>query len=399
LSLERTTARTQPLASSPAAAPAEPGAFYRPELDGLRFFAFLAVYVNHTFLFGSVGHHRHMPDSLANALGDVGVAGAFGVDLFFVLSAYLITELLLRERRARGTLDVKAFYLRRILRIWPLYFLFLVFARALAAFVPGERFDWNHLLAFALFSGNWIWILRPVDTVAAPLWSVSIEEQFYICWPLVVRRGTVRRVVIAAVAILAVGAAVRLALSLHGVDEEWISRNSLTRVDGIAAGVLLAAALRGRLPRLAAGARLALLGGGLAALLVVARWFNPIANPVRPLSATLGCPLVALACCAILVSALGAEGAPFRLLRARPLVYLGRISYGLYVFHQVGLLVATRLFPRHAQAVGPWVGHLAVGLAVTVGLAALSYRFIEQPFLRLKQRFTVVRSRPDIAAV
>jgi peptidoglycan/LPS O-acetylase OafA/YrhL len=113
--------------------------------------------------------------------------------------------------------------------------------------------------------------------------------------------------------------------------------------------------------------------------------------------AVLGWPLVALACCAILFSALGAEGFPFGLLRARPIVYLGRISYGLYVFHQVGLLIATRTFPRYAEEKGQWFGHVVLGLAATVALAALSYRFVEQPFLRLKQRFTVVRSRPDVA--
>src|SRR5271167_1278609 len=116
--------------SAPAPADRAAPNFYRPELDGLRFFAFFAVYLNHTMSFGEQGHHRHMPDALGNALGTIGVAGAFGVDLFFVLSAYLLTELLVREGVARGTVDVRAFYLRRILRIWPLYFFFLALAYA-----------------------------------------------------------------------------------------------------------------------------------------------------------------------------------------------------------------------------------------------------------------------------
>src|SRR5947207_1159181 len=94
--------------------------FYRPELDGLRFFAFLAVYINHTLLLDPA-----RGELWKRALGSIGTAGAFGVDLFFALSAYLITELLLREQKARGRIDVPAFYLRRMLRIWPLYFVFL----------------------------------------------------------------------------------------------------------------------------------------------------------------------------------------------------------------------------------------------------------------------------------
>ena len=151
------------------------GRFYRPELDGLRFFAFLAVYIQHTVGFG-IGTHRHLPDWLGNLLGAIGYAGTFGVDLFFVLSSYLITELLLRERAARGALDVKAFYIRRMLRIWPLYFLFVFFAYAITFVEPSETLSWKHVLGFLLFAGNWVYFLIPVTTIAGPLWSVSLEN-------------------------------------------------------------------------------------------------------------------------------------------------------------------------------------------------------------------------------
>src|SRR5579859_4496379 len=94
--------------------------FYRPELDVLRFFAFLAVFVYHT-LYVPLDHlvGRGVPTWFAQLQVSISRAGAYGVDLFFALSAYVITELLLREKAHRGTLDVKAFYIRRILRIWP----------------------------------------------------------------------------------------------------------------------------------------------------------------------------------------------------------------------------------------------------------------------------------------
>jgi peptidoglycan/LPS O-acetylase OafA/YrhL len=113
------TSVPHPDANTLAGEPVVAERFYRPELDGLRFFAFLAVYVEHTFGFG-MGEHHHLPNWIGTALGTIGKAGTFGVDLFFVLSSYLITELLLRERKAVGHLDVKRFYIRRILRIWPL---------------------------------------------------------------------------------------------------------------------------------------------------------------------------------------------------------------------------------------------------------------------------------------
>jgi peptidoglycan/LPS O-acetylase OafA/YrhL len=372
--------------------------FYRPELDGLRFFAFFAVYLNHTAMFGTGGHHRHLPDWVGDALGSVGAAGAFGVDLFFALSAYLITELLLRERDLTGSLDVRAFYVRRMLRIWPLYFAFLLLARALAYLVPGESLTWGDLFGFALFSGNWTYMLHPVATVAAPLWSVSVEEQFYLLWPLAVRRATRRQMVDVALGIVTVGIGIRIALALEGLSDPWVSKNSLTRVDGIAAGVLVAVALHGRAPRVGAWMRGALLGGGFLALATIGRSFELVDGPPRVGSMAIGWPLVAVACAAILMAVIGDRGVVGRLLASRPLVYLGRISYGLYVCHQVGLLVAARVFPDHGSSAKGWAGHFVLGLLVTVGLAAASYAWLEKPFLRLKERrFTIVRSRPNAA--
>jgi peptidoglycan/LPS O-acetylase OafA/YrhL len=384
--------------SSGAAPPARSDRFYRPELDGLRFFAFFAVYLNHTATFGTAGHHRNLPDWLGNALGGVGAAGAFGVDLFFALSAYLITELLLRERDARGTLDVRAFYARRVLRIWPLYFAFLLLARALAYVVPGEAFTWGDFLGFALFSGNWTYMLHPVATVAAPLWSVSVEEQFYILWPFAVRRASRPQMAALAAGIVGVGIALRVALAVHGVSDPWVSKNSLTRADGIAAGVLLALALHGRPRRIGPWARSLLLAAGLGCLLAVGQRFELVDGPPNVGRMAVGWPLVAAACGAILLAVLGDRGIVGRLLASRVLVYLGRISYGLYVYHQVGLLVAGRAFPGHASSAKAWAAHFVLGLAMTIALAAASYAWLEKPFLRLKERrFTIVRSRPDAA--
>jgi peptidoglycan/LPS O-acetylase OafA/YrhL len=105
------------------------GSFYRPELDTLRFFAFLGVFVFHM---APLTIETYEPLGwIAPWLVAWFSSGAFGVDLFFALSAYLITTLLLREKETRGSLDVRNFYIRRILRIWPLYFAFIAFAGVL----------------------------------------------------------------------------------------------------------------------------------------------------------------------------------------------------------------------------------------------------------------------------
>jgi peptidoglycan/LPS O-acetylase OafA/YrhL len=370
--------------------------FYRPELDGLRFFAFLAVYMVHTVGFGVEHPHKHLPNWLGDLFGTIGLAGVFGVDLFFVLSSYLITELLLRERAVRGELDVKAFYIRRILRIWPLYFLFVFVAYALTFLVPSEGLTWKHVLGYMLFAGNWVYFLMPVTTVAAPLWSVSLEEQFYLIWPWVIRRSGARRVVVVAIGIMAVAMVSRLAMGILHPNFDWVTKNSFTRIDGIAVGALLAVALHGRLPQLSAAARGTLLLGSIGVLLWIAHSFGLLHLPVGLGPLMLGWPLAALACGGILFSVLGSTDALTAPLRSRPLVYLGRISYGLYVYHELVLKLDDRLFPDYTVSASQMLAHWVFGLGGTIVLAAASYRWIELPFLRLKRkRFTVVASRPD----
>ena len=381
----------------PTSAPASSAqkAFYRPELDGLRFFAFLAVYVNHTVTFGVNGHHRSMPDWVAHAMGVVGTTGSFGVDLFYVLSSYLITELMLRERRLRGALDVRAFYVRRVLRIWPLYLSFLVLAYVLTFLVPSERLSAAQLVGFLLFSGNWVYMAHPVSTVAAPLWSVSVEEQFYLLWPWAIRRASRARIAGIALGLMVLGMVGRCGLTSLGVVEPWISKNSFTRVDGIACGALLAVWLQGGLPTLGPGARAALLGASFALLLVVSGTFHLYDGPFTVAHVTFGWWLAAVATAGIVVSALGSVSRLAAPLRTRPLIYLGRISYGLYVWHQVALLIGARLFPEHDSSPRQWAERIVVGGVLTTALAAASYRWLEMPFLRLKQRrFTLVSSRP-----
>ena len=184
----------------------------------------------------------------ASLLAGIARAGALGVDLFFALSAYLITELLLRERRSRGAIDIRAFYIRRILRIWPLYYFALLILVPAMSILPGEHMPWTYLASFAMFGGNWAcaaWGYPPSSF--ALLWSVSIEEQFYLTWPWLVRWGEFRLRMIA-YGMLAVATVTRIVLVIRDVHHPGIWCNTLARLDPIAGGALLACFLNGSMP-------------------------------------------------------------------------------------------------------------------------------------------------------
>jgi len=374
--------------------------FYRPELDVLRFFAFLGVFFYHLkprSIPPELLRYTVMPllSTLVRLGNDALGAGSFGVDLFFVLSSYLITELLVREKAKRGFLDVKAFYVRRILRIWPLYFFFIGIAWVLHVFVPGQIFTWQYVLAFLLLSGNWISALHGLPvSVALPLWSVSVEEQFYLLWPRVVRRSSPKRLALVAAGLLVLASGTRFVLLAGHTTMQMLSYSTFTRLDGIAVGILICLVLRGRIPSLSMGVRLIFVFVGLGGLMGAAELLGGTAPGAAPtlLGGMLGFPLVAAACTLLFLSALGLPVERMRMAGWFRLVYLGKISYGLYVYHYLSLLLARKVLGTlHA---GLYPVYALLGLALTVVFSIASYQFLELPFLRLKERFTYVLSRP-----
>ncbi|MGI8771129.1 MAG: acyltransferase family protein [Acidobacteriaceae bacterium] len=378
--------------------------FYRPELDALRFFAFFCVFFFHRMDYLPLSASQHP------LLWSVYMSGCFGVPVFFLLSSFLIVELLLREREQTGDIHIRAFYVRRILRIWPLYFVAFYGISLLGHFIPNVGPKPGAWLAFTFFVGNWFilrhgWMAGAID----PLWSIAVEEQFYICVPTLAKWGGRRVLAIASVLLLAVAyIAVYYFARNHigGEVAEWC--NSWFQFQFFAAGALLAIVLHGRTPRWPVTLRLPvfLLAGGCWVFTVYALRVKSYYLPGEVLpgigASLAGWGLVLAGAVLFLLATLGlpAEYVP------RPLIYLGRISYGLYIFHSLLFyLLLDQGRPsllRAMSAVGLSHSHLPVlgtvlVLAVTIALAALSYRYFEMPFLRLKQRFTYVRSRPDVA--
>jgi peptidoglycan/LPS O-acetylase OafA/YrhL len=377
------------------------GVYYRPELDALRFFAFLCVFSFHRmdYVPTDPAHHPW--------LFRIGNIGPFGVPVFFLLSAFLITELLLRERERTGKIHIKAFYMRRILRIWPLYFLVFFGLALLNRFVPGVGTkDPLACLAFTFFAGNWYilhhgWIAGSVD----PLWSISVEEQFYIVIPIIAAFAGRRALAVVSGLLLIISYLTVLLYALHpvtGDNGEWT--NSFVQFQFFCAGTLIALGLRGKLVRLPVPLRATgfLLGLGCW-LTAVSRFKVQSWEPhPTPVGAVLGWLLVLIGAVTLFLCA---HGIPSQFI-PRWLAYLGQVSYGLYLFHSLIFFLTfekavpslRRLFPELAlpDAIRNSFWTLIV-LVLTIAIASLFFHYFERPFLRLKKRFTFVAAREETA--
>ena len=357
--------------------------YYRPELDALRFFAFLAVFLHH-------GIYTFLP--LFSRVG------AYGLSLFFFLSAFLITELLQREKQTTGDIAIQSFYIRRGLRIWPLYFGFLLFSVWLARVVPSYKAPAGMLACFALLVGNsYVGRHGFPNNPASFLWSISVEEQFYLFWPLLNCRCSRRTLATIALATLPIGSVTALVLWRLGASANiGIWTNSLVEFQFFGHGVLVALLLNGKIPKTSLLTRVGLLVSGLTLWLAAALWTGINTEGQQSVfGPVVGYYVVGMGCVAIFFGVYGVSD------RWVPqwMLYLGKVSYGLYVFHEFSLEMAERIVRRAQTAVGSnshavfGAAHVALGLLISIGLSWASYKYLESPFLRLKERFAVIRSR------
>ncbi len=356
--------------------------FYRPELDVLRFIAFLLVFLCHTI---------PLKDNSSHFLEGVKNAASMGVPVFFCLSAYLITELLLREKSKTQTINMSAFYRRRMLRIWPLYFAVLFAGFLLSPVIYGERITLAALLSYIFLAGNWYtFFFGYLPHGSIVLWSIGVEEQYYLVWPSVVRFAS-RQGIIAVSCFMWIASQIALLwLCSRPVMNPRIWVNTLPHLQYFAIGSLVSACLSHRIPRISAFLRPVMIFTGLILFVVANEIF------VKKLSGSLGAMtyagylIVGVGCALLLIGMMGAR-IPAGM---KGLVYLGKISYGLYVYH-VWCLEFSGAF---AVNVLHFKHHLSffifgLGFPLTVLVSALSYRYFETPFLRLKERFEIVKSR------
>lgn len=379
-------------------------AFY-PALDGLRAIAFLLVFLQ---------HYYDLP------------WGWSGVNVFFVLSGFLITGILFDT--CDDPFRLRNFYARRMLRIFPLYYGVLL---ALLLVEPIVHWNWTRAwLAWPVYLGNFLHYLSPSANVEGSLlklasdaqlnsvrlprttlffghfWSLCVEEQFYLFWPWIVFSLRSRRALL-----WTCGAVVVLVPLLRVLAQSsaptWMLEGDLLyrtlpfQLDSLLLGGLVAMLWRGkRRERLLRIARIVAFIAAIAALVYLVitfhaawpRWRKDYQYPTWRL--TWGLTYINLFTASVILCCLQTKGWVVSLLSRRPLRFLGRISYGAYIFHDIfrGLYahIILHLGERH-PAINNDYPELttAFGLVGTVLLAWLSFRFFETPFLNLKERFTV----------
>lgn len=362
-----------------------------PELDGLRGIAALMVIAYH------FSPALNVAASPLHQMGFLCGFGVTGVDLFFVLSGFLITGILLREKGMRQYF--RRFYTRRLLRIFPVYFLGLIIILALGCLrlIPPGQIDSWVLLGYGLNLSNWLSLFHAELLPLSHFWSLSVEEQFYLFWPLAIaclgRKGQLRLI-----GFLILLAPLSRYLLLH---EGWGERVAYvltpSRLDGLAIGALVAIAVRS--PGINAWFQRHMRIPIVCALVLIPGWYwaGSSLMPTRMLADGLKSPwlascqytLFALAYASLVWGAVlntGQEGWPLRLLRCWPLQQAGRYSYAAYVFH---LPLFYLLFPldaplsQQARTLASLPLFLG-GIFLSFLLAALSWHTMEKRILAWK---------------
>ena len=351
-----------------------------PSLDGVRAVSVALVFFSH------------------NGLGNI-VPGGLGVTIFFVLSGFLITTLMRIEYAQHATVSFRAFYLRRFLRLTPPLLIVVCLSVLLSLTAAlGTPFTLTGLLSVIFYFSNYFVIF--VGSGGQPpglgvTWSLAVEEHYYLLFPpLALALLSFRRAAFSALTLTALCALIlgwRCWLVLHGASEDRLNMSTDTRVDAILVGCLLAMVRnpwlnpppdRGRTRDIAFGAAcLALL---LATLLWRTEFFR----------FTFRYTLQSVSIAGLLYLAVArARVAPFRWLNWRPLVYLGTVSYSVYLAHYLVLLWAE----DHVSG----YGRLGVGIVtavITLGIAELMRRFVEKPLAALRRRLhgSPESSRPKL---
>ncbi len=322
--------------------------------------------------------------------GDWGVKGfslpvvADGVTLFFVISGFLITYLLLNEQEQSHTVSIPKFYIRRILRIWPIYYLYLIIALSITA-----QWSDSNIWYYIFFGANIPFILTIGIWPIVHYWSIGVEEQFYLFWPWIVKftQGKNVRLLTMAVGLCALWLICKWGIYLGWGTNTAYRFFAATRFDCMmigAIGAILYFTKAKWFNRLMSN-RLT----GLICLLLLffsQPWASIVPAPVRP-------QIIALLS---LVCIMNQLYQPIINLENRLCDFVGKISYGIYIIHPLLIFLLSGLYRSLDIPLSKGMATVSIYIFITLTtilIAWLSYRFYESPFLRMKNRFAIVQSQ------
>ena len=365
---------------------------YFPNLNGLRFIAAFLVIIHHTEQIKSISKI----ENYWGTIPFIGIIGKLGVILFFVLSGFLITYLLLAEENSFKKISIKKFYMRRILRIWPLYFFiitlaFIVLPNIELFTLPGygkdviySNLSWK-LILYAIFFPNLVLSLLGIVPYASHTWSIGTEEQFYLVWPVILKYIKKHRILLM-VGIIISYLAIKFFLLTSFRD--YIPYNNVIRafwdsfpIDCMAIGGLYSILLFQKSKYLKYIIRndLFYFSICLVTLFMIKGVYIPYIH-YEFYSVFFGLIIINFAVNnQIKIS-----------LENNILNYLGNISYGLYMYHPIGIVFTLYIslsFDIHTN----WLIY-PLSLIITIFMAGLSYKYFESFFLKFKIRFSKILS-------
>jgi peptidoglycan/LPS O-acetylase OafA/YrhL len=362
------TSEASPVVRTSAASPLRPGSRI-PRLDFLRMVSAGIVVFYHS--------------------GYEAIPAGFGVLTFFVISGFLITHLLIREKEATGSISFRNFYIRRSLRIFPPFYVYWIIAIA-ALMLRHAKIVWPQAICALLYVNNYYQGLHGYpSSLFSHTWSLGVEEQFYLLWPaaFVLFRDRLRTLANGLLIVIPCLWIYRSFLYFHGVSDPYIYTSFETRIDAILVGCLFAILLHiDAAPRLMEQLRrpryLPLTVGALAFSVFGG---GPLGYVYRDVVGFAIDPLLLIILILQLIETRQADWMDHRLI-----VYLGGISYSTYLYQQLVIPAVTKplhLFPKPMISLGCLLG--------TWVIASISYELVEKPTLRLKERFTARAVRAD----
>ena len=365
-----------------------------PELDGLRGLSILMVMMVHIIPFNPI----HIDNPIFKIIFMVSSMGWVGVDVFFVLSGFLITSILLRTKQDEGYF--KKFYARRILRIFPLYYATITFVFiAVALITPDKRQEiLSNMPLYYFYLSNWGFAFNKLsDPFGIGLtWSLAIEEQFYLAWPIIVYYLDSKKlaffscVLVVSSLFLRIGLLNNLGSTI--IYSEFFYHATFTRLDSLILGALLAIAFESNSWKTTlkyASIPVFFISFGLVGYLAFLQPHSPLWG--NPPMYTYGFTFIGLGASGmvIMLTTFASDNPIRRIFRNNFLLFFGKYSYAIYIFHRLPIPFLEDIFKKYmGNNVLSWFLFNFCAIFIPVTLALVSWNLFEKPILNLKKYFT-----------